>query len=154
MRPAASHAKLGDAMMTYDEFLTLVIARGLESIKTDEQLLRHPKRMEGAREGFEACRGRDPSGLSDLLSEASKRSDAIRGERLGGSANRPDIEDYWKARYFFIQIEWVCNTVSAALMFATDLRPESKKFVIVQPTARGMVNAARILQAWSGEMPS
>ena len=137
--------------MTYDEFLTQAIERGLASIKTDDQLLRHPKRMAGSREGFEACRGKDPAKLAELLEDASKKSDAVRKARLGETEDgehgeRPDIEDYWQARYRAIQIEWVCNTVSAALMFATDLRPESKKFCIVQPTARGLMNAARILK--------
>ena len=49
-----------------------------------------------------------------------------------------NLEDYWKARYFSIQVEFVCNTVSA--MLANEGLP-----TIIAPTLRGAMNAARII---------
>jgi hypothetical protein len=119
--------------MTLAEFTTAVIEAGLLSIEDDPQLQRHPKRMQGSREGFEACRGKSPNELRELLEQANTTSETARRERTG------DIEDYWRARYFALQVEWVCNTVSAVLM-NEDLP------IIVPVTARGAINAAKILK--------
>lgn len=118
--------------MTLDKFTTAVIEAGLLSIEDDPQLQRHPKRMQGSREGFEACRGKDPEALAALLEQANAASEHARGVR-------GDIEDYWRVRYFALQVEWVCNTVSAMLM-SEDLP------VIVPVTARGAIHAAKILK--------
>jgi hypothetical protein len=121
--------------MTYTEFLDRVVSDGLESITKDEWITKYPKRLEGSRLGFEACRGKLPEQLAELLRDAEGRCMRSREETEGPDS---DIEDYWRERYRAIQIEWVCNTVSAMLM-------NEGKATIVTPTARGVMNAARIV---------
>lgn len=126
--------------MNLADFTTAAIEAGLLSIEDDPQLQKHPKRMEGSREGFEACRGKDPEALRALLAKANADAESARRERT-------DIEDYWRARYFALQVEWICNTVSAVLM-NEDLP------TIVPPTARGAINAAKILKRAGPEVLS
>ncbi len=115
--------------MNYGEFLTQVIDNGLKSVASDERITKRAKRLEGAKAGFEACRGKDPVQLKELLGAANRKSALAREEK--------DIEEYWKAVYYALQIEWVCNTVSAMLM-------NEGLQVIVPPTARGAINAAKV----------
>lgn len=119
--------------MKYDEFLNQVIANGLKSLAKDERLAKYPKRVEGSKEGFEACRGKDTEQLAAILTEANRLALNARQDFSG-----PTIEEYWKVRYYGIQIEWVCNTVSA-LMMNQGLPP------IIRPTARGLINAAKVV---------
>ena len=119
--------------MAYDLFLAQVIDRGIESVKADEHM--KPKSIEGSIRGFEACRGKTPEQLRALHEQTQKD-----GMSAYWKANQKDadIEDYWADRYYAIQIEWVCNCVSAALV-SQGVEP------IVPPTYRGMMLASRIL---------
>ena len=85
-------------------------------------------RLDGALEGLEACRGLIPSDLKELM-QAS--------EQAMLTARQQDPEHYWWYRWYALQVEWVCNCMSAWLM-QHDLP------VIVQPTIRGALNVARI----------
>jgi hypothetical protein len=122
--------------MTYIEFLHEVIERGIKGASADPIINKYPKRLEGSIEGFNACRNKTPEQLSALLTEANAKT--LNARLDTNDKDEKDIEDYWKQRYYAIQIEWVCNCVSAILM-------NERKPVIIQPTARGYMNAAEII---------
>ena len=131
--------------MTYEEFLARVVDDGIRSSGEDERISKYPKRLEGSRLGFEACRGKTPLELAELLRDAERKCLLVREDTSGKDS---DIEDYWRERYRAIQIEWVCNTVSAMLY-------NEGKSTIVPPTANGMMNAARIIGVnYPGGQPS
>jgi hypothetical protein len=132
--------------MTWDEFLTRVVDDGIASVKSDVHLAEYPKRVAGSIRGFVSCRGKRYEDLGQLLVEANRKADLVRMDQESDKSRSYDIEDYWEARYVAIQIEWVCNTVSAAA--AEQGRPP-----IVITTARGLMNAARILGV-AGSAPS
>lgn len=118
--------------MNYDDFLTRVIEDGIESAKRDPDLIAHPKRLEGAIEGFEACRGKT---IHELHGLHNKSENACFRAQNNADAN---LEDYWKLRYYSLQVEWVCNCVSA-IMHAQGLPP------IIPPTAQAYIKAAEIV---------
>ena len=64
--------------MNYGEFLNSVIDDGLKSVDTDEWITKYPKRHEGAKAGFEACRGLTPGQLLALLSDAQRSALEVR----------------------------------------------------------------------------
>jgi hypothetical protein len=114
--------------MDYNDFLTQVIEDGITAAKADYTKPEDKDKLEGSIEGFEACRGKDPTALLKLLQEAQKRTQ---------EAYREQSADYWRIRGFEAEIEWVCNVVSAAFI-DTSLR-------IVPVTVHGREQAARIL---------
>lgn len=116
--------------MNHDEFVNRLADDGIASVRRDDSLKAKPRRLAGSVAGFEACRGKSPEELLVLLGQADRDTDAHRGSK--------DVESYWAARYYAIQIEWVLNCVSA-VMLNQGQRP------IVPPTARGMLRAAQIL---------
>jgi len=89
-----------------------------------------PVRLAGALEGFDACRGKTPEDLTKLLVKSNRRASR--------AMDRKDdtLDDYWKARCFALEVEWVCNCVSAAtrVPIAGHL-----------PTCRGAMKAAEVL---------
>lgn len=64
-------------------------------------------RMEGAIDGFESCRGKEPGDIRDLLSEAAIARVAARDS---------GAEDYWWHRMREAQIEFTASVLSVALM--------------------------------------
>ncbi len=118
------------ANVDYPTFLERVIAAGLASIKTHGSITRHTPRLEGSRAGFEACRGKMPSELGMLLELARRTRESIR--RNG--ADDAEMYRYWWTRYYELQVEHVCNTVSAR-QWAMGLS------TIIPPTERGLENA-------------
>lgn len=122
--------------MNYIEFLTQVIERGIKSCSADPIINKHPKRLEGSIEGFNACRDKTPEELAALLAETRRKGHNARLDSEG--KREDDLEDYWKARHYELQVEWVCNCVSAMLM-------NEGKGVIIPPTARAMINISEII---------
>jgi hypothetical protein len=114
--------------MDYLEFLTRVIDDGIAGARKDYE--KHPAKLAGAVAGFEACRGRVPADLFELLVEARKR-------RVAACASGNTLA-HGMVRCFEAEVAWVCNVVSAVLM--NERRP-----VIVAPTARGFMKAATIV---------
>ncbi len=110
-------------MTSYQDLLARVIGDGIEAARVD---YRPGPELDGSVAGFEACRGRTPEQLAALLQEA--RLEARRGQ----------AGDYWFWRCRELEVEWVCNVVSAALL-------NQGLPVIVTPTARGVFKAAEIL---------
>lgn len=115
--------------MEYLEFLTKVVDTGIEAAKRDYAAPGDAHRLAGSIEGFEACRGKFPPEISDLLTQA--RADVATA--YGG-----DIDIYWKQVCRAAEIEWTANVLSAILLM-------SGQPVIVPPTYRGIIHAYRLL---------
>ena len=115
--------------MRHKAFIARVIDEG--TAKAREDYAESPQKLEGAVAGFEACRGLSPIELISVLEHA-----AIETQR----AFRDESGDYWRVRCFELEVEWVCNCVSAALVNGGQ-PPLRSDF----PTARGMRKAAMIL---------
>lgn len=128
-RKAASRCDFGPGSkhMEYARFLTRVIDDGIaaaqKSYATDQ-----PK-LAGAIAAFESCRGKPPDALQAVLLYARGETARV----VGGS-----LSDYWRARVYEAEVEWVCNCVSAVLL-------GQGKPVLVPPTARGFLKAAQVL---------
>lgn len=112
--------------MDYQQFLTRVIDDGIEAAHRDYASDEHKRR--GAVEGFEACRGKSPRELGELLATAASNTSRAREDR---------VDDYWRFRCHELEVGWVCNVVSACLH-------NQGLPTIVTPTARGMMKAAGI----------
>lgn len=119
--------------MTYDEFLVRVIDEGIAAARRD--YADDAPRREGAVAGFEACRGRQPAELGALLIQAESQA----GRAHWGESS----ERYWYLRCFALEVEWVCNVVSAILV-------NEGRDPIVPPTCRGVRRAAKIAGVETG----
>lgn len=127
--------------MTYIDFLTEVIERGLKSVQSDPLITKHPRRLKGSIDGFNACREKQPSELAVLLYNANEKTTELRNRVM----STPDAEDeaFWEQNYFGVQVDFVCNVVSAALY-------NSGQPVIVPPRVSGVRIAAEILGVAGG----
>jgi hypothetical protein len=122
--------------MEYQKFLNEVIMRGIKAAKRDYKGAKRHAVKEGSIAGFEACKGKNPIELSKLLDRARKKAHKIMFSR--DDLNKKEQDAYWWARGFELEIEWVCDVVSAVLF-------NEGKPVIINPTARGMLMAAEIV---------
>ena len=114
--------------MTY--FLREVIDRGISAAVDDYCRPEQKQKREGSIAGFQACRDKTPDELRDLLGACKIATrDAI---------DRGDKATYWWYRCYELEVDWVCNCVSVALM-------RSGQPVIVQPTCRAVMQAAKIV---------
>jgi len=113
--------------MDEQTFLTLVIDDGIEAARLSYK--NDTLKRNGAIAGFEACRSLNTDQLADLLKSAEKASE---------KAMREGAPDYWYWRCRTLEIEWVCNVVSA-------VRMNSGLSIIINPTVRGMMKAAEII---------
>jgi hypothetical protein len=135
---------LQSKVMDYPEFLDRILRAGLASLLTHESLASHPEKLAGSRAGFEACRGKSPEELAELLQKAGE-------ERLTMKRNAVGFErpaEYWYKRYFELQVEHVCNTVAARIFVSDEASWRTyyaRLFPTSLPTTRGVNNAARIL---------
>lgn len=115
-----------------DEVINQGIAGARESYKEGD-----PK-LKGSIEGFEACRGKTPKEIGDLLNKCS--SELM--QYYDG-----DVDLYWEKNCFRLEVEWVCNCLSA--VFYNQGEP-----VIITPTYRGMLQAARIVGVREEPLPN
>ena len=118
--------------MTYDRFLAEIIDRGIEGARQSYARPDQAELLAGSIEGFEACRGKLPLELLALLKAANDEAMRMHGE-----------PGHWRRRGKASEIEWVCNVLSAVV------QPE-----LVRPTARGVLQAQRILGDASGAAAS
>jgi len=116
--------------MEYTEFLDQAIEDGIAAAKESYTEPRQQPNLKGSITGFEICRGKSPLELLDALKDANTAAQVLHGG--------DDHDAYWEARCKALEIEWICNTVSAAFMH-NGMEP----FAMV--TARGSINAARII---------
>lgn len=115
--------------MTYEQLLNHIIADGIAEV-TERYAEDAPKR-EGAIAGFNACRGKSPAQLEALYYEHAHVTVA----RLLDKAT--NVDAYWHARLAELQVEWVCNVVSAA--------PGMTPVLSHLPTVRGALKYAAIV---------
>jgi hypothetical protein len=120
--------------MTYDGFCKQLIDEGIAAARADYTNDR-PDMLAGSLEGFEACRGKQPHEISDLLAIARQESQIAMQ-----TAYEDDVSG---ARYQHLsckqaEIEWVANVISAAL------EPAGEPPIVIV-TARGLMKAASIL---------
>ena len=122
--------------LTYVEFLHEVVERGIKSAQGDEILAKYPRRLKGSIDGFNACRCKTPEQLAQLLVEANRKTHNARLD--AHDKDEEGAEAYWEQNYYGIQVDFVCNVVSAMLM-------NENKPVIVPPRASGVMVCAEIL---------
>ena len=113
--------------MNYYEALKTIIDVGIEAVKTDYK--DDLQKMEGSIAGFEACRNLEPSQLGNLLNSCHKATH---------NAYVSQTKDYWFIKCYEAEVDWVCNVISAILY-------NQGMEVIVQPTARGMLMASKVV---------
>jgi len=113
----------------YEQFLDRVISLGIEAVTISYP--EDPAKLRGAIAGFEACRGRSLGDFGPLLEHATKRR---REASARTTAGEMFMEEYFEARCYEAEIEWVANCVSVLLACA-------RLPVIVPPT----VNAAKLV---------
>lgn len=111
------------------DVLNFVIDDGIESLRV--QCAGHADRMrfEGGRDGFEACRGKEPWEIREILAAATAR-------RL--AAHEEGDPEYLRIRWHEAQVEMVAAVMSAALV-QHGLPP------IVSVTARSVIRYAEIV---------
>lgn len=115
--------------MNYNQFLAKIISDGINAAKADYTSKSDKERLDGSIAGFEACRNKAPQELAILLNKATIECN---------EAFREDRPNYWYYKSYQLEVEWVCNCVSCALV-------NQGEAPIVTPTARGMMRAAEVL---------
>ena len=115
--------------MDLAQFIERVVIDGIVATRADYKEPRQKQKLEGSILGFERCRGKNPQELMALLREAQEAT---------LKAYTEQVESYWFIRCQELEIEWVCNCVSAVLV-QRGLSP------IFTPTARGALKAAEIV---------
>lgn len=115
--------------MNWDNFINQIVDLGIEAARRDYKRMDQKPLLDGSIAGFEACRDKSVVDLPKILEAAAQeRSRAQSGSTTG----------ILKARGYYNEVEWVCNVASAALY-------NQGLPVIMQPTARAMQTAAKIL---------
>jgi hypothetical protein len=122
--------------MNYREFLQKVIDDGVDAAKWDYRGPDQARKLAGSIAGFEACRRKVPIELAELYAEAQKKRYEA---SLGLLSKKVTNDDYWAARCYELEVEWVCNVVSAMQ------KNEGQQQAILRPTARAVMKAAEIL---------
>jgi hypothetical protein len=124
--------------LTMAQVLARVIDDGIAAARRDYTKPRQKAMLEGSIEGFEACRACDFELLPDLLIRA--RNETLAAHRLSQEQEEspPDVDAYWRVRCYELEVEWVCNVVSAVLV-------NQGEQPIITPTARGVMKAAEIV---------
>ena len=127
---------------TYFQLLERVLAYGIAEVHEAYADPKEHHKRDGAIEGFEACRGKTPSELVALWTEAERSAAQIAHAKREASFNAaPDnATDYWRQRYKALQIEWVCNVVSVGIV-----NSGQPPLLGHLPTARGAMKYAAIV---------
>lgn len=127
--------------MEFNEFLDKVIDKGIKAAKRDYTRKDQRAILKGSVAGFEACRGKNIKELGNLLQEVNKKS---QDHFLSDPKSKKDLDKHWELRGVAMETEWVCNVVSASLY-------NQGLDTIIIPTARGMIQASKIVGVWGKE---
>jgi hypothetical protein len=119
--------------MRYEDFLARVIDEGIADARRSYGTDRDADKRAGAVAGFEACRGKTPPELAALAVSARR----VAADTFRDGATHGLVTPEWYVRCFELEVEWVCNVVSAALT--------AGPLLAHLPTARGVLKAAAIL---------
>lgn len=131
-----------ETAINYNQLLDRLIADGIAEVQTAYDAPEDHHKRDGAIEGFEACRGKSPTDLVALWSEAEKAAEQIvRARRETDN----DVKDYWRQRYKALQIEWICNVVSVGLV-----NSGQPPLLAHLPTARGALKYAAVVGVRGG----
>jgi hypothetical protein len=117
--------------MTYEQLLERLISDGIAEVREAYADPKDHHKRDGAIDGFEACRGKSPSDLVALYQSA---------ERQAHEAYREEVTDYWRGRYFVLQVEFVLNVVSVG-----SVQQGGLPLLGWLPTARGAMKYAEIV---------
>jgi len=109
--------------------LNAVIDDGIEAARMDYAKPQDTLKREGAIQGFEECRGKQPAEIAALLAEANERA---------MQAMREQDPRYWFWHCRALAIKWVANVLGNILV-ANGMLPIGKM------TARGRLKAAEII---------
>ncbi len=95
--------------MTLDELKLAVIEAGLAEVREAYSKPEDLHKLEGAVEGFEACRTLNtPEEFRSALQDANLIADRAADHNMRGEVT---IETYWKMRYKALQVEHVFNVL-------------------------------------------
>ena len=123
--------------MNYEQFIQKVVKKGIEAVKEDYKLPERKAIRKGSIAGFEACIGKNPIQLFNLLENASAKTRKLMIE------DRKNPDRYLEARGFELEVEWVCNCVSCLLY-------NEGKPTIVPPTAGAFIFTSKIIGVKKG----
>ena len=117
--------------MTRLDFLNATIDDGITEIQQCYLRPDQSSKRSGGIAGLEACRGKYDAELLQLLNHRRNETQKL-------LLNRENPSDYWYARMYELQVEWVLNVLSAAL-YSNGIEP------VITPTLRGWNKACDIL---------
>jgi hypothetical protein len=123
--------------VTYEELLERIISDGIAEVREAYAAPEDHHKRDGAIEGFEACRGKSPTAIVTMWSEA---------ERSAEQVMRGDTRDYWRQRYKALQLEFVLNVISVGLVDGGH-----PPLLAHLPTTRGALKYAAIVGVRGGE---
>lgn len=116
--------------MTHNEFIERIIDDGIVAATRDYNRPDQRDKLLGSVAGFSACREKSVAELNELLQASKTAAEDAR--------RRDDKEQYWWFRCYELEVEWVCNCVSAILQ-------NQGLPTIITPTARGYMKAAEVV---------
>jgi hypothetical protein len=116
--------------MEYKYFLEKVINDGIKAAKEDYSNENKKEYLEGSLAGFEACRNKQPLDLIEVWKEAQEYI----------KLNYDDISKYWFFRCYQLEVEWVCNVISAILI--NEKKPPIFSWL---PTVNAQIKAFKII---------
>lgn len=119
--------------MNFTSFLNRLVDDGIEAARESYSRPDQKQKLDGSVAGFEACRSCRETHIHQDLSELL---DAARTATQ--AAHRDEEDGYWWYRCYELEVEWVCNCVSAILH--NEGMP-----TIITPTARGVLKASEIV---------
>jgi hypothetical protein len=117
--------------MNLSNFLEKIIEDGIEAARADYIRPDQENLLKGSIQGFEGCRGKTPQELRDLYGEAMATSSRKSLEQA---------DDYWYYQGRALEIEWVCNCISAVLV-----NEGQDPLLGHLPTCRGVFKAAEVI---------
>lgn len=128
--------------ISWTDFLTRIIDDGIEAAEKDYGRDKGPyteSMLDGSKAGFKACRDKTPYELKTVLNEARARTqEHLKKVMQTLNEDEEALRTYWHNRCFELEVEWVCNCVSALLM-------QLGEPVIVPPTVRAVIRVAEIV---------
>ena len=122
--------------MTYKKFIKKIVEDGIKAAKRDYKRADQKAILKGSVAGFKDCLNKDVFGLSELLNKAQVKNQELFLRKP--NPNKKELDKYWEVGGYTLEVEWVCNCVSALLM-------NEGKPTIITPTARGMIKASEIV---------
>lgn len=126
--------------MNYSEFLNTAIEKGIKAAAKDYTEPNQKDKLEGSVAGLNACRDLAPVRLIEILKMAKEQTHEAYIKEVDTLPKQADEKRYWYYRCYELEVEWICNVVSAMLM-------NEGMDVIIPPTAHGVLMADSILKS-------